>query len=272
MANGTEVMGIALTEPAVGSDAANLTTRAVREGDTYILTGEKTSVTFAGDMDNCIVFAKTDPAAGARGVSAYVVRSAWDGVSRTVLPSIGSKSLARGTLSMDHVRVPRDHLIGEEGQGFRIIMSGFDYARAIIALMCLGTAAQSLDETMQYVKEREAFGRPIAKFEGVQFPIAEAHTMIEAARLLSYRCLWLKDEDLPHTKEAAMCKWWAPKLAVEVIHQCLLLHGHYGYVDDMPFDQRMRDVIGLEIGDGTAQIQKIVVARELMGREFLPYR
>jgi cyclohexanecarboxyl-CoA dehydrogenase len=272
MANGTEVMGIALTEPAVGSDAANLTTRAVREGDTYILTGEKTSVTFAGDMDNCIVFAKTDLAAGARGVSAYVVRSAWDGVSRTVLPSIGSKSLARGTLSMDHVRVPRDHLIGDEGQGFRIIMSGFDYARAIIALMCLGTAAQSLDETMQYVKEREAFGRPIAKFEGVQFPIAEAHTMLEAARLLSYRCLWLKDEELPHTKEAAMCKWWAPKLAVEVIHQCLLLHGHYGYVDDMPFDQRMRDVIGLEIGDGTAQIQKIVVARELMGREFLPYR
>jgi cyclohexanecarboxyl-CoA dehydrogenase len=272
MAQGTEVMGIALTEPAAGSDAANLSTRAVREGDAYVVSGEKTSVTFAGEMDNCIVFAKTDTAAGARGVSAFVVRSEWDGVRRTILPSIGSKSLARGTLSMDHVRVPRDHLIGEEGQGFRIIMSGFDYARAIIALMCLGTAAQSLDETMQYVKAREAFGRPIAKFEGVQFPIAEAHTMIEAARLLSYRCLWLKDEDLPHTKEAAMCKWWAPKLAVEVIHQCLLLHGHYGYVDDMPFDQRMRDVIGLEIGDGTAQIQKIVVARELMGREFLPYR
>ena len=272
MAHGTEVMGIALTEPSVGSDAANLSTRAVREGDAYVVSGEKTSVTFAGEMDNCIVFAKTDTAAGARGVSAFVVRSEWDGVRRTILPSIGSKSLARGTLSMDQVRVPRDHLIGEEGQGFRIIMSGFDYARAIIALMCLGTAAQCLDETMQYVKERQAFGRPIGKFEGVQFPIAEAHTMIEAARLLSYRCLWLKDEDLPHTKEAAMCKWWAPKLAVEVIHQCLLLHGHYGYVDDMPFDQRMRDVIGLEIGDGTAQIQKIVVARELMGREFLPYR
>ena len=121
--------------------------------------------------------------AGARGVSAFVVRSEWEGVSRTVLPSIGSKSLSRGTISMDQTRVPRDHLIGEEGQGFRIIMSGFDYARAIIALMCLGTAAQSLDETIRYVKERQAFGRPIAKFEGVQFPIAEAHTMIEAADL-----------------------------------------------------------------------------------------
>ena len=272
MADGTEVVGIALTEPAVGSDAAALSARAVRDGDSYILNGEKTSVTYAGEMDHCIVFAKTDPDAGARGVSAFIVRSEWEGVSRTVLPSIGSKSLARGTISMDQVRVPRDHLIGEEGQGFRVIMSGFDYARAIIALMCLGAAAQSLDETMQYVKEREAFGRPIAKFEGVQFPIAEAHTMIEAARLLSYRCLWRKDEGLPHTKDAAMCKWWAPKLAVEVIHQCLLLHGHYGYVDDMPFDQRMRDVMGLEIGDGSAQIQKIIVARELLGRDYLPYR
>jgi cyclohexanecarboxyl-CoA dehydrogenase len=272
MADGSVVMGIALTEPAVGSDAANLTARAVREGDAYVLTGEKTSVTFAGEMDACIVFAKTDMAAGARGVSAFVVCSEWDGVRRTVLPSIGSKSLARGTLSMDHVRVPRDHLIDEAGNGFRIIMSGFDYARAIIALMCLGAAAQSLEETIQYVKSREAFGRPIAKFEGVQFPIAEAHTLIEAARLLSYRCLWLKDADLPHTKEAAMCKWWAPKLAVDTIHQCLLLHGHYGYVDEMPFDQRLRDVMGLEIGDGTAQIQKIIVARELLGREFLPYR
>ncbi|MGQ4808340.1 Acyl-CoA dehydrogenase, short-chain specific [Candidatus Entotheonellaceae bacterium PAL068K] len=272
MAAGSEIMGIALTEPAVGSDAAGLSARAVPEGDMYVLSGEKTSVTFAGDMDSCIVFAKTDAAAAARGVSAFVVRSEWQGVSRTVLPSIGSKSLGRGTLNMDRVRVPRDHMIGEAGQGFRIIMSGFDYARAIIALMCLGAAAQSVDETIAYVKQREAFGRPIAKFEGVQFPIAEAHTLIEAARLLSYRCLWCKDEGLPHTKEAAMCKWWAPKLAVDVIHQCLLLHGHYGYVDEMPFDQRIRDVMGLEIGDGTAQIQKIVVARELLGREFLPYR
>lgn len=272
MANGSVVMGIALTEPAVGSDAAGLQARAWRDGDGYLLSGEKTSVTFAGDMDACIVFAKTDTSIGARGVSAFMVRSEWEGVRRTVLPSIGSKSLSRGTLSMDQTRVPRDHLIGEEGQGFRIIMSGFDYARAIIALMCLGAAAQSLDETIDYVKTREAFGRPVAKFEGVQFPIAEAHTLIEAARLLSYRCLWLKDEGLPHTKEAAMCKWWAPKLSVETIHQCLLLHGHYGYVDEMPFDQRLRDVMGLEIGDGTAQIQKIVVARELLGREYLPYR
>ena len=272
MADGSELMGIALTEPAAGSDAASLSTRAVREGDEYILSGEKTSITFAGSMDNCIVFAKTDPEAGARGVSAFVVDCNLPGASCTVLPSIGSKCLLRGTLSMDQVRVPRDHLIGDEGQGFRMIMAGFDYARAVIALMCLGAAAQSLDETIAYVKKREAFGRPIAKFEGVQFPIAEAHTMLEAARLLCYQCLWRKDEGLPHTKEAAMCKWWGPKLAVETIHQCLLLHGHYGYVDDMPFDQRLRDVMGLEIGDGTAQIQKIVIARELMGREVLPYR
>jgi len=124
---------------------------------------------------------------------------------------------------------------------------------------------------MAYVKERRAFGQPLARYEGVSFPIAEAATQIEAARLLCYRALWLADRGEPHTKESAMVKWWAPKLSVDVIHQCLLLHGHYGYTDELPFEQRLRDVIGLEIGDGTPEVMKIVVARELMGRESLPY-
>jgi cyclohexanecarboxyl-CoA dehydrogenase len=140
-----------------------------------------------------------------------------------------------------------------------------------IALACLGAAQTSLEETMAYVKERKAFGRPLATFEGVSFPIAEAATHLEAARWLCYRALWLADRGQPHTKESAMVKWWAPRLAVETIHQCLLLHGHYGYTDELPFEQRLRDVMGLEIGDGTANIMKIIVARELMGREALPY-
>jgi cyclohexanecarboxyl-CoA dehydrogenase len=121
------------------------------------------------------------------------------------------------------------------------------------------------------VRERPAFGRKLMQFEGVAFPIAEAATYIDAARWLSYRGLWLADRGLPHTKESAMAKWWAPRMASEIVHQCLLLHGHYGYTDELPFEQRLRDVIGFEIGDGTAEVMKIVVARELIGRESLPY-
>ena len=174
-------------------------------------------------------------------------------------------------LSFDHVRVPASHRLGAEGTGFYQVMKGFDFNRILIALACLGAAQASLEETMAYVKDRRAFGKPLVQYEGVSFPIAEAATHLEAARWLCYRGLWLADQGRAHTKESGMVKWWAPKLAVDVIHQCLLLHGHYGYTDELPFEQRMRDVIGLEIGDGSAEVMKIIVARELMGRESLPY-
>jgi cyclohexanecarboxyl-CoA dehydrogenase len=150
-------------------------------------------------------------------------------------------------------------------------MQAFDVNRALIGLACLGAAQVSLEETMAYVKERQAFGRALARFEGVSFPIAEAATQLEAARWLCYRALWLGDRGAPFTRESAMVKAWVPRLAVDTIHQCLLLHGHYGYTDELPFGQRMRDVMGLEIGDGASAIMKIVVARELMGRDTLPY-
>jgi cyclohexanecarboxyl-CoA dehydrogenase len=184
---------------------------------------------------------------------------------------MGSRAVARAVLAFDHVRVPASHRLGAEGTGFHQVMRGFDYNRVAIALACLGIAQVSLEETMAYVRERTTFGRPLAKYEGVTFPIAEAATQLEAARVFSYRALWLADRGQPHTKEAAMVKWWAPKIARETVHQCLLLHGHYGYTDELPFEQRLRDVIGLEIGDGSAEIMKIIVARELMGRETLPY-
>ena len=150
-------------------------------------------------------------------------------------------------------------------------MRGFDYNRLMIALACLGVAEVSLEETMAYVKERRAFGRPLAQFEGVSFPIAELATQMEAAKRFCYRGLSLADRGLPYTKESAMAKWWVPKISVEAIHQCLLFHGHYGYTEELPFEQRLRDVIGFEIGDGTAEVSKIVAARELLGREYRPY-
>jgi cyclohexanecarboxyl-CoA dehydrogenase len=272
MARGDHVVAVAVTEARGGSDAASMQTRAVQRGDEYILNGEKSGISLVMPAAAVIVFAKTNQQAGARGVSTFLVPTHLPGVSRTPLKDMGERAIQRGSLFLDDVRLPRDALIGAEGQGFYLVMNAFDYSRVIIALMCIGAAEQSLDETIAYVKERQAFGRPLAKFEGVSFPIAEHATMLEAARWLCYRTLWLRDQGLPHSKEAAMVKWWGPKVAVEAIHECLLLHGHYGYTQDLPLEQRLRDVIGLEIGDGTAQISKVVVARELFGREFLPYR
>ncbi len=271
MIRGEEIIAIALTEPAAGSDAASLTCRAVRDGDEYVITGEKSGISLAMVAQAVMLFATTDPAAKARGVTAFLVPLDRPGVSRQALRDMGSHAVGRAVLSFDHVRIPASHRLGPEGAGFYEVMRGFDFNRVLIALACLGAAQVSLEETMAYVKERRAFGQPIARFEGVSFPIAEAATHIEACRLLCYRALWLADRGERHTRESAMVKWWGPRLAVDVIHQCLLLHGHYGYTDELPFEQRLRDVIGLEIGDGTAEIMKVIVARELMGREAQPY-
>jgi cyclohexanecarboxyl-CoA dehydrogenase len=268
---GETVIAIGLTEPSVGSDAANLACRAVREGDEYVITGEKSGISLAMMAHAVMLFARTDPHAKARGVTAFLVPLDLPGVSRSPLRDLGSRCIGRAVLSFDHVRIPASHRLGDEGTGFYQVMRGFDYNRILIALSCLGAAQVSVEETMTYVKERRAFGKPLVQFEGVSFPIAEAATHLEAARWLCYRALWLADQGQPYTKEAAMVKWWAPKLSVETIHQCLLLHGHYGYTDELPFEQRLRDVIGLEIGDGTAEVMKLIVARELMGRASLPY-
>ena len=270
-ARGEEVIALALTEPGVGSDAAHLVCRAERDGDGYLITGEKSGISLAMVAQSAVLFARTGAGGGAKGVTAFLVPLDLPGVSRSPLRDMGTHAFGRGILAFDHVRVPASHRLGEEGQGFYQVMRGFDYNRVGIALACLGVAQVSLEETMAYVKERRAFGKPLATFEGVSFRIAEAATHIDACRGLCYRALCLADRGRPHTKESAMTKWWAPKLAVETIHQCLLFHGHYGYTDELPFEQRMRDVIGLEIGDGTAEVMKTIVVRELMGRESRPY-
>jgi len=270
-ARGEAVVALALTEPGVGSDAANLACRAERDGDEYVITGEKSGISLGMVAHAAVLFARTDPRGRARGVTAFLVPLEASGVSRSPLRDMGTRAVARAVLAFDHVRVPASYRLGAEGTGFQEVMRGFDYNRIGIALACLGVAQVSLEETMAYVKERNAFGRRLATFEGVSFPIAEAATHIDACRWLCYRALWLADRGEPYTKESAMTKWWAPRLAVETIHQCLLLNGHYGYTDELPFEQLLRDVIGLEIGDGTAEVMKVIVARELMGRESLPY-
>ncbi len=264
---GEAVMALAITEPRGGSDAANIQLKARRDGDSYVLNGEKTSVTYANCADAFVLFARTGKVEeGARGVTAFLVPSDTPGIRATRFRDIGSHVAGRGSLFLDDVRVPLDHRLGEEGRGFTQVMAGFDYSRALIALQCLGAAQVSLDEAWKYTREREAFGAPLARFQGVTFPLVEGETLVGAARQLSYHALSLRDAGLPHTAEAAIVKWMAPKTAFDVIHQCLLTFGHYGWSMDLPHQQRLRDVMGLEIGDGTAGIMKMIVARERTSR------
>lgn len=271
LASGEKIVAFALTEPNAGSDAAAIATSARRDGDCYVLNGEKASITFAGMADGCLVFARTG-GPGARGIGALMVPLDLPGVSRQVYRSAGERLSQRGSLVFDGVRVPIDHLLGREYGGFYQAMTAFDYNRAIIALACIGAAQQSLEETIEYAKQRHAFGRPLARHEGVSFQVAEHLTMLAAARLLAYQCLALRDRGEPHTREAAMAKWLGPKAAAEAIHACIVLHGWIGYSQELPFEQRLRDVIGLEIGDGTPEIMKAIIARETFGREFSSYR
>ena len=267
MCSGETVCCIALTEPRGGSDAANLVVKAERVGDHYVLSGEKSSISMADQADFSLVFARTGAAADkAHGVSAFIVDLRAPGVSRSRFDDVGEKAVGRGSIFLDGVRVHERYRVGAEGKGFVQVMQGFDFSRALIGLQCLAIARICLDETWLYIQQRQAFGQPLAVNQGVTFPLAEAETYLEGARLVCLKALWLKSANLPHTREAAMAKWWAPKLAFEIAHQCLLLHGHGGYSTDLPFEQRLRDVLGLQIGDGTAHIMKMIIARGYLSK------
>ncbi|MBI1987701.1 MAG: acyl-CoA dehydrogenase family protein [Nitrospinae bacterium] len=268
---GETLLGLALTEPGCGSDAAAMKTTALREGDGYVLNGEKSSISFVNCATDFFLFAKTDPKAGARGVSCFLVPMDAPGLTTSIFHDMGCKPIGRGALALKEVHIPASSLMGQEGRGFHLVMEEFDYTKVLIGLMCLGTAQAALEDAIAYAKERKAFGKPIARFEGVSFLIAEHATRMEAARLLCYQALWLRDQGKPHTKEASMCKWWVPKISAEAIHDALLIHGHLGYSDEYPLEQRWRDVLAFQIADGTAQIQKIIISREILGREYLPY-
>lgn len=263
LCSGDIAIALALTEPKGGSDAAALSLRAERKGDVYVLNGEKTSISMADQAEYAVVFARTGTEGDrAHGITAFLVDLSLPGVSRTRFSDLGQHGIGRGSLFFENVEVPVDHRLGNEGTGFVQVMHGFDFSRALIGLQCLSLARISLAETWAYVAGREAFGKPLSANQGVTFPLAEDETFVEAARLLCYRTLALKDAGLPHTREAAMCKWHGPKLAFEVIQHCLLMHGHAGWSTELPFEQRLRDVLGFQIGDGTAQIMKMIIARE----------
>lgn len=270
LTRGEALLAIALTEPRGGSDAANLRLRVERVGGEYVINGEKTSISAADQADAVIVFGRTGTVeSGAHGVTALFVPTDVPGLTRSRFDCHGQRAIGRGSLFFENVRVPADHRLGEENRGFVQVMQGFDFSRALIGLQVLAVARAALEEAWAYVAQREAFGKPLAAFQGVSHPLADFDTQVDAARLLCLQALWLKDQGLPHGAEAAMCKWWAPKLAYDAVHQCLLAFGHGGY-DRGVMEQRLRDVLGFQIGDGTAQIMKTIIARARAGRQAVP--
>lgn len=271
IASGEKVVGVAITEPSAGTDAGGIKATAVRKGDVYVLNGEKSGISAATIGDMFIVFAKTDPDKGSRGISAFIVPADLPGVECKGYNDMGNKLIGRGSIYLTDVEVPAESLIGLENNGFLQVMNGFDLSRLLIGLQSVGAAFQSIEETIEHVKTRHSFGKPLATYQGVSFPIVEHFTNLELIKWQAYRGLWLRDQGRKHSKESSSVKWLAPKMSQEAIHECMLLNGHYAYTEELPLEQRMRDVIGLEIGDGTAQANKFVIAREIIGKEFRPY-
>jgi cyclohexanecarboxyl-CoA dehydrogenase len=271
MVDGETYVALGLTEPEVGSDVANIRTTATATGDGYLISGEKTSVTMLANAEAIIVVARTVREGVSVGPSAFLVPLDVAGIEKSPIADPGWVPLGRGVLRLDNVAVRADALLGTEGIAFRQLLGGFDFTRPLLALTGIACARASIDETVAYVSSRTTFGSPLASYEGVSFPLAEHATHLEAARLLCYSALWHRTVEQKHTALAAMTKWYGPLHAGQAIRDCLLLHGNFGYSSELPFEQRLRDVLSVEIADGTAQIQKIIIARELFGRQFVPY-
>jgi cyclohexanecarboxyl-CoA dehydrogenase len=269
-AAGKRLLCFANTEPDCGSDAAAIKTKVVRDGDYYVIDGEKTSISGGMQSDAVFMTARIGTEKGVKGVTLFYVPLDSPGVNRSPFRDMGNTTAGRASLIFDGVRVPTAFRIGNEGEGFTKVMRTFDASRVLVALGALGLAEASMAEALEYVKQRVAFGNALSKYEGISFRLAEHATTLEAARMLCYKALKLRDEGLPHSKEAAMTKWFAPKCAVEATHDILVMTGNRGYSDEYLFEQRWRDAVSCLLGDGTGEIMKIIIAREMLGGQFAP--
>jgi cyclohexanecarboxyl-CoA dehydrogenase len=255
---------LGLTEPGCGSDAAAMSAVADPVDGGWRLRGEKTSVTGLPAAQMAVVFALTP-----NGPTGFLVDLDDPTVSRQRFRDPGLRPIGRGAVTFDGTFVPEERLLGEDGRGFNLVMHEFDYSRALLGLMAVAVAERAIEMTVAYTRERTTFGRPLSVNQGVTFPVAEHLTQLEAARWLCYRALSLRQAGRPHTREAAMCKWWGPQVALRAIEECVVLHGHVGWSDEMPLQAMRRDVSALLIGDGTPQIQKLIIAREVFGKDAL---
>jgi alkylation response protein AidB-like acyl-CoA dehydrogenase len=268
IASGESQASYCLSEADAGSDVASMSMRAVRDGDHYVLTGNKVWITNAGISDVYTVFAKTDPAAGHRGITAFVVEKDW-GIQVTKLEhKLGVRSSPTGQLALDEVRVPVENRIGDEGQGFYIAMHTLDRSRPTIGAQAVGIAQGALDAAVDYMHQRQAFGKPIADLQGLQFMVADMGMKVEAARGLVYRACAIVDDGDPRgelSKIGAMAKCFASDVAMSVTTDAVQLFGGYGYTTDFPVERMMRDAKITQIYEGTNQIQRVVIAKRLLG-------
>jgi len=265
LAKGDKIGAFGLTEPNAGTDAAGQQTKAVLNGDHYILNGSKIFITNAGYADVYIIMAMTDIEKGLKGISAFIVDGDAEGFTiGKKEEKMGIRGSATSELIFENVKVPAENLIGKEGQGFKIAMKTLDGGRIGIASQALGLAQGALDETIKYVKERKQFGRAISKFQNTQFQLADMSTKIEASRLLVYSAAKAKDDKLNYSTHAAMAKLFASETAMEVTTKAVQLHGGYGYTREYPVERMMRDAKITEIYEGTSEVQKMVIAGKLL--------
>lgn len=265
LANGEWIGCFALTEPGAGSDAGSQTTTAVLEDEHYIINGRKTFITNAPIADFAIVIAVTERGKGVRGTSAFVVDMDLEGISVGAHENkMGIRATETSDLIFENVKVPKNCILGKEGQGFKIAMHTLDTGRIGVATQALGIAQGALDEAVKYVKERVQFGSPLSKFQNTQFTIAEMETKISAVRALIYQTAEKKDAGMDISKDSAMCKYMAAEVANEVAYKSLQLHGGYGFIKDYTIERIYRDARIMSIYEGTTQVQQMVIANSVL--------
>uniref|UniRef100_UPI002622D249 acyl-CoA dehydrogenase family protein n=1 Tax=Halorientalis sp. TaxID=1931229 RepID=UPI002622D249 len=266
---GEAVMGAAISEPDTGSDVSSISTRAEKDGDEWVVNGNKMWITNGSVGDFFVVLCQTDPEAEGRynGFSQIIVESDRDGFEADkITGKLGIRASDTAELILDDVRVPEENLVGTPGMGFLQQMQFFDDTRTGVAAQGVGLARGAAERALEYAQEREQFGQPIAEFQAIQHKLADMHTDIEAARNLTYKAAWSVDQDEDITKLASMAKEYASRVAVDVANEAVQVHGGAGYVDDFDVERFYRDAKILQIYEGTTEIQKNIIGRELLGK------
>jgi len=265
LAKGEKIGAFCLTEPNVGSDAAGIESTAIREGDSYIVNANKVLVTNGGVADTCLIFTKTDPAAGHRGISVIIVERGTPGFEIGDLEDLsGNRANPVSSIRLYDCRVPAENLLGGEGQGMKIGLAALDTGRIGIGAQALGIAQAAMEEAVRYSKQRHQFGVPISRHQAVQMMIADMATKIDAARLLIQRAAAKRDTGRPFSKESAMAKLYASEISSEVADMAVQIHGGYGYVKSYPVERYYRDARVTRIYEGTAEIHRMVIARSVL--------
>jgi alkylation response protein AidB-like acyl-CoA dehydrogenase len=269
LAKGKKIGAWSLTEPEAGSDAGGTRTVATRDGSRWILNGAKTFTTNGHYADICVAMAVTDRTKSSHGISAFIVEKGTPGFKAGKKENkLGMRASDTSEVIFSDCSVPQENLLGAEGEGFIGSLKILDGGRISIAALALGMAQGALDAAVKYAKQRKQFGQPISEFQAIQFKLADMATEVEAARLLVYQAAWLADrKDVRFTRESSMAKLFASEVAVRVANECVQIHGGYGFIKDYPAEKFYRDVKLCTIGEGTSEIQKLVIARQLLGQK-----